>query len=124
MTDVRRGSRRPPLQLWVATLTTLPGSYLGAAAYLGLPSLALPPALATVIYGIAIVGGAFILSWAAEAAQVDINAGLALALLALLAVLPEYAVDFVFTGQCGAVTLEAHRASPASRTSARWHWRT
>ncbi|HET7328739.1 MAG TPA: sodium:proton exchanger [Nocardioidaceae bacterium] len=103
MTDVRQSSTRMPLQLPLATLMALPGGYLGAAAYLGLPSIEFPPAIAALIYGIAIVGAAFILSWAAEAAQVDINAGLALALLALLAVLPEYAVDFVFTWQCGGV---------------------
>jgi cation:H+ antiporter len=92
---------RLPLQLPLAAAVTLPGAYLGAAAYLGLPGIELPPAIGALVYGIAIVGAAFILSWAAEAAQVDINAGLALALLALLAVLPEYAVDFVFTWQCG-----------------------
>ncbi|MDN5849553.1 MAG: hypothetical protein L0H63_07905 [Nitrococcus sp.] len=103
MKDTRHKRRLPPLSLWLAALVTLPGSYLGAAAYFGLPSLTLAPAFAALVYGIAIIGGAFILSWAAEAAQVDINAGLALALLALLAVLPEYAVDFVFTWQCGGV---------------------
>ncbi len=41
------------------------------------------------------------LSWVAEAVQVDISAGLAIGLLALIAVLPEYAVDFVFTIQGG-----------------------
>jgi len=79
----------------------LPGSYLGLAAYLGLPGPHLAAPLAALVYGVAVVGAAFILSWAAEAVQVDINAGLALALLALLAILPEYAVDFVFTHQCG-----------------------
>lgn len=59
------------------------------------------------VYGAAIVSAAFILSWAAEAVQVDISAGLALALLALLAILPEYAVDFVFTMQCGGAYTEA-----------------
>jgi cation:H+ antiporter len=92
---------RIPAQLILATASALPGSYLGAAAYLGLPGPHLPAALAAVVYGVAVVGAAFILSWAAEAVQVDINAGLALALLALLAILPEYAVDFVFTYQCG-----------------------
>lgn len=57
--------------------------------------------LAVVLYGVAIIGAAFVLSWAAEAAQVDISAGLAIALLAILAVLPEYAVDLVFTFQAG-----------------------
>jgi len=59
------------------------------------------PLLAGALFGIAIVGAAFMLAWAAEAAQVDISAGLALALLALVAVLPEYAVDFVFTWKAG-----------------------
>ncbi len=68
--------------------------------------LELSSPLAAVIYGIAIVGAAFILSWAAEAAQVDINGGLALALLAFLAVLPEYAVDFVFTMRAGLINAE------------------
>lgn len=47
-------------------------------------------------YGVAIVGAAFLLSWAAEAFQIDVSAGLALALLALIAILPEYVVDASF----------------------------
>jgi len=57
--------------------------------------------LEALLFGLAIVGAAFVLSWAAEVAQLDIAAGLALALLALIAVLPEYAVDFVFAWQGG-----------------------
>ena len=91
----------PPLPL--AALVAVPGLYLGGADYLGWPHPELSSPLAAVIYGIAIVGAAFILSWAAEAAQVDINGGLALALLAFLAVLPEYAVDFVFTMRAGLI---------------------
>src|SRR5689334_25060459 len=52
--------------------------------------------LAAFLFGLAIVGAAFLLSWAAEAAQLDISAGLAIAVLAFIAVLPEYAVDLVF----------------------------
>ena len=48
------------------------------------------------LFGLAIVGAAFLLSWAAEVAQLDISAGLAIAVLAFIAVLPEYAVDVVF----------------------------
>jgi cation:H+ antiporter len=59
------------------------------------------PLFAAVLFGIAVVGGAFMLAWAAEVVQLDISAGLALALLALIAVLPEYAVDFVFTWKAG-----------------------
>ena len=49
----------------------------------------------------AVVGSAFLLAWAAEALQLDVSQGLALAVLALIAVLPEYAVDFVFTWKAG-----------------------
>ena len=104
--------RRPPLPLLLAVLVTLPGTYLGAAYYLGLPHPELPAPLAAAVYGTAIVGAAFVLSWAAEAAQVDISAGLALALLALLAVLPEYAVDFVFSFQAGQLYAEAGACVP------------
>src|SRR5207249_10166851 len=44
---------------------------------------------------------AFLLSWAAEVAQLDISQGLALAFLAFVAVLPEYAVDIVFAWKAG-----------------------
>src|SRR5262249_37644550 len=59
------------------------------------------PLVAAIVFGLAVVGGAFMLAWAAEVAQLDISAGLAIALLALIAVLPEYAVDFVFTWKAG-----------------------
>jgi cation:H+ antiporter len=61
----------------------------------------LPHPVEALTYGIAIVGSAFLLSWAAESAQLDISAGLATAVLALIAVLPEYAVDFVFAWEGG-----------------------
>lgn len=59
------------------------------------------PVLAAFLFGLAIVAAAFILSWAAEVIQMDVGSGLALAFLALIAVLPEYAVDFVFTANAG-----------------------
>ncbi len=52
--------------------------------------------LRALIYGVAIIGAAFLLSWAAEAVQLDFSQGLALALLALIAILPEYVVDATF----------------------------
>jgi len=51
--------------------------------------------------GLAIFGAAFVLSWAAEAAQIDIPESLSLVFLALIAVLPEYAVDIYFAWQAG-----------------------
>ncbi len=51
--------------------------------------------------GIGIFGAAFLLSWAAEVAQLDVPQALALAFLALVAVLPEYTVDIYFAWQAG-----------------------
>jgi cation:H+ antiporter len=51
--------------------------------------------------GLAIFGAAFMLSWSAELAQKDIPQALAIALLALIAVLPEYAVDMYFAWTAG-----------------------
>ncbi len=80
--------------------------FLAAALLLPLPWLALrlvgthPDDLTvTLLTGIAILGSAFLLSWAAEVAQLDISQALALAVLALIAILPEYAVDAYFAWQ-------------------------
>ncbi|RPJ60582.1 MAG: sodium:calcium antiporter [Acidobacteria bacterium] len=56
----------------------------------------LEPVTTAVVFGVGILAAAFILSWAAEVAQMDVSRGLALAVLALIAVLPEYAVDLYF----------------------------
>ncbi len=53
----------------------------------------LGPVAETVLPGLAIFGAATLLSWGAELAQLEIAQALALAALALVAVLPEYAVD-------------------------------
>ena len=50
----------------------------------------------TAIFGLGIVAAAFILAWTAEASEVEISQGLAVAAVALIAVLPEYAVDMTF----------------------------
>ena len=57
------------------------------------------PLVETIGSGLAIFGAAFLLSWAAEVAEIDIPQALALAFLALVAVLPEYAVDMYFAWQ-------------------------
>src|ERR687891_489467 len=57
--------------------------------------------VAALIFGLGVVAAAFLLAWAAEALQLDVSQGLALALLALIAVLPEYAVDFTFAAKAG-----------------------
>lgn len=77
--------------------------WLVASAIVAVPGLAMRvgllhggPEVEAALFGVAIVGSAFILSWAAEVAQLDISQGLALSLLALIAVLPEYVVDASF----------------------------
>lgn len=79
-------------------------------AVCGMFGLHLQPLMGSLIFGIAIFAGAFILSWAAEAVQIDISESLAVAILALLAVLPEYAVDFVFTWKSAHDPTQAHYA--------------
>ncbi|HKY32748.1 MAG TPA: sodium:calcium antiporter [Candidatus Polarisedimenticolia bacterium] len=75
------------LYLLLAFLVTIPALWLwDSGAHPAAP-------LAAVLFGIAILGAAFLLSWAAEVAQKDISQALAVAILALIAVLPEYAVD-------------------------------
>ena len=78
-------------------------TYLGLAAAVTVPGVAfsrvhpdLHDALLALVFGVAVIGAAFLLSWAAEVAQLDISAGLAIAVLAFIAVLPEYAVGLVF----------------------------
>ncbi|MDF2739206.1 MAG: Sodium/calcium exchanger family protein, partial [Actinomycetia bacterium] len=85
-------ARSGPIPLALAVALCLPGTYLGLAElfHLGHPELA-PPLLA-LTYGMAVIGAAFVLAWAAEAAQLDVSASLAIGVLALIAVLPEYAV--------------------------------
>ncbi len=59
------------------------------------------PLVQSALAGLAILGAAFLLSWAAEVLQMDVSQAFALGLLALIAVLPEYAVDAVFAYQAG-----------------------
>ena len=61
----------------------------------------LTPQFEALSSGVAIFGAAFSLSWAAELSQKDIPQALAIALLALIAVLPEYAVDMYFAWMAG-----------------------
>lgn len=69
--------------------------------YVRLFHVALPPEQVSIVSGMAIMGSAFLLLWACDAAQVDVSQALALAVVALIAVLPEYAVDMYFTWEAG-----------------------
>lgn len=83
------------MAILLAVLATTPGLIVRLA---GMPLE--PPAIALTA-GAAILGASFLLLWACDAAQTDISQALALAVLALMAVLPEYSVDMYFTWQAG-----------------------
>ncbi|TXH27153.1 MAG: sodium:proton exchanger [Mycobacterium sp.] len=89
------------------TRRPLARSLLLAAAFV-LPAVALrvtgvhpEPVVSLLAFGAAVVAASFVLAWAAEAAQVDVSGGLAVAVLALIAVLPEYAVDLYYAYVAG-----------------------
>ena len=75
--DSRPGARpaRPGLALAASGLITLPGVLVRL--------MGIHPAhwLAALCFGVAIVGAAFLLGWGAEVVQLDMSAGLALALV-------------------------------------------
>jgi cation:H+ antiporter len=70
--------------------------FIAPAVVLRIAGPHLDPVGALLIYGAAVVSASFLLAWAAEAAQIDVSGGLAIAVLALVAVLPEYAVDLYY----------------------------
>jgi cation:H+ antiporter len=95
MKDQPRSSGASLLPVAGALILSLPWIALTLQGFHG--SSLLVAALA----GVAILGAAFVLSWAAELVQMDVSQAMALALLALIAVLPEYAVDAVFAFEAG-----------------------
>jgi cation:H+ antiporter len=83
---------------------------LGTVAVFILPALVVriagihpSPILGLLTYGAAVVAASFLLAWAAEAAQIDVSGGLAVAVLGVIAVLPEYAVDLYYAYTAGHV---------------------
>ena len=90
--DERASARRGWLWIALACLISVP--WLVVRFFTDFHALS--PTVVALLTGVAILGAAFILSWAAEAFQMDVSQALALALLSLIAVLPEYAVDVVF----------------------------
>lgn len=90
-----------------ATLRRFAG-YLGVAVAATLPALVLRfagwrpnPLLDAALFGIAILAAGFMLSWGAEAAEKRVSQGLIVAAIALVTVLPEYAVDFYYAYAAG-----------------------
>src|SRR5829696_2943792 len=74
---------------------------------------AVAPPVQAAAYGAAVVAAAFMLAWACEAAQVDVANGLVVAVVAFVAILPEYIVEmhFAFSGRADYVTANLTGAS-------------
>jgi len=77
------------------------GVVICPALVLRVLGIELDPVVGLIAYGGAVVGASFVLAWAAEAAQVDVSGSLAVAVLAVVAVLPEYAVDLYYAYTAG-----------------------
>lgn len=72
------------------------GAFVAPAVAVRITGMHTGAVAALLIFGAAVVAASFLLAWAAETAQIDVSGGLATALLALIAVLPEYAVDLYY----------------------------
>jgi len=89
--------RHPLAAFFGAVALTVPWVYTWATG--GAESLG---ALLTVaVSGVGILGGSFLLAWGAETAEKDVPRAFAIAVLAVLAVAPEYAVDALYAWGAG-----------------------
>jgi cation:H+ antiporter len=98
-----------PLRNWL--LVGITAAVAAPAPILRLSGADLASGPDVAVSGIAILAAAFLLTWTSEAAEVDVSRGLALALIALIAVLPEYAVDLYFAWTAPDVPANAHFAT-------------
>ncbi len=85
--------------IWLISALLLPLAWLIPLA-LG-HGEAMSPGLVALTSGLAVVGAAFLLSWGCELAEEDVPPSFALIVLALVAVLPEFAVDLHFAWEAG-----------------------
>ncbi|ASZ09604.1 hypothetical protein KTO58_28020 [Chitinophaga pendula] len=83
------------INIVLAITATLPGIFVRLAG------IRLGPLNTTIIFFIALLSAGLLLSWGVEAAEKHVAKGLAIAVLALITVLPEYAVDIYYSYQAG-----------------------
>ncbi|WP_348613145.1 sodium:calcium antiporter [Halobaculum rarum] len=70
------------------------------------------------VSGVAVLGASFLLAWGAETAEKDVPRAFAIAVLAVLAVAPEYAVDALYAWQAGQGDAQAANLAVANMTGA------
>ena len=90
-------ARHPLFVLAAAAGLTIPWMVVW---WTGAPST-LSPLPTVAVAGLAILGASFMLAWGAEIAEKDVPRAFAIAVLAVLAVAPEYAVDALYAWQAG-----------------------
>jgi cation:H+ antiporter len=98
------------IQIGIAFALATPAPVLRTLELTGVLHLGLPSLAQSVLFGISIFAAATLLVWAAEVAEQMISAMLALAVLAIIAVLPEYAVDLYFAMTAHTTPEHAHFA--------------
>jgi len=87
------GLGRFTLSVAIAVLAAAPALFVRATG------VKVDPILGSALFGVAILAAGFLLSWGAETAEGQISLGLILAGVAMVTVLPEYAVDFYYAYQ-------------------------
>ncbi|HEX2913568.1 MAG TPA: sodium:calcium antiporter [Chloroflexia bacterium] len=85
--------------LILAAVVTVPGLILKFT--LGKDLITNAALVGAFAWGLAVVGAAFLLTWACEAAQKDVPPAFAISILALIAIAPEYSVDWALTFEAG-----------------------
>ncbi|MFC4449228.1 sodium:calcium antiporter [Halorussus aquaticus] len=90
--------RHPLSAVGLTTALTLPWVFVWATGN----AHSLSDFQTVAVSGVAVLGASFMLAWAAETAEKDVPRAFALAVLAVLAVAPEYAVDALYAWQAGA----------------------
>src|SRR6056297_2023479 len=89
-------SRQSLGAIGVAVATTVPWLVVWST------SLHARSTLVTVaVSGLAVLGASFLLAWGAETAEKDVPRAFAIAVLAVLAVAPEYAIDAFYAWNAG-----------------------
>jgi cation:H+ antiporter len=100
--------------LAIAVLFTLP--WVGVWATGSVDSFS--TLVQVLVAGAAVLGASFLLAWGAETAEKDVPRAFALAVLAVLAVAPEYAVDALYAYQAGLGDAESANLAVANMTGA------
>src|SRR5918999_5034649 len=88
------------LPVWQAKLAMM-AACTAPGVLIRLSGVHIPPVLGIFVFGGAVMAAAFMLASAAEAAELDVSPGVAVAGVAFVAVLPEYVIEiyFAFTAQ-------------------------